>query len=104
MCGLHGNRRRTPQTERHDQLALRHRPASVQPMQDDGPTHRPTTSAFPTHCPSQCSLPGLVPEALMLLGLSLDGLSRESARGMTKELQGGLVKPRKASSLDIHTG
>ena len=33
----------------------------------------------------------------------LDGLSRESARGMAQELEGGLVKPWEAPPVDICT-
>ena len=43
-------------------------------------------------------------EILTLFDRCLDGLSRESARGMAQELEGGLVKPREAPPLEICTG
>jgi len=46
----------------------------------------------------------LVTEALTLFDPRLDGLSRESGRGMTQEMQGGLVKPREALPLEIRAG
>ena len=43
-------------------------------------------------------------ETLTLFDRCLDGLSRESARGMAQELEGELVKPREPPSLEICTG
>ena len=36
--------------------------------------------------------------------LRLDGLSRESTRGMAQELEGGMVKPREAPPVEIRAG
>lgn len=46
----------------------------------------------------------LVAAILTLFDRCLDGLSRESARGMAQELEGGLVKPREAPPLEIRAG
>ena len=43
-------------------------------------------------------------EALTLFNPRLDGLSRESGRGLAQEMQGGLVKPREAPPLEIRAG
>jgi hypothetical protein len=44
-----------------------------------------------------------VAATLTLFDRCLDRLSRKSARGMAQELEGGLVKPREASSLEVCT-
>ena len=43
-------------------------------------------------------------EVLTLFNSRLDGLSRESGRGLAQEMQGGLVKPREAPPLEIRAG
>jgi len=46
----------------------------------------------------------LVTEGLTLFVLRLDGLSRESRRGMAQEMEGGVVKPREAPLVEIRVG
>ena len=40
----------------------------------------------------------------MLLGLCMDGITREFGRSMAEDLQDRLVKPRQAPLLQIRTG
>src|SRR5438876_10222137 len=69
-----------------------------------GPARRSTTPTFLTHGQSRLQVPWLMAEVLTLFNPRLDGLSRESGRGLAQEMQGGLVKPREAPPLEIRAG
>ena len=50
------------------------------------------------------TLQGHYRKSLPLFNPRFDGLSRESGRGLAQEMQGGLVKPRKAPPVEIRAG
>jgi hypothetical protein len=65
---------------------------------------QPHCLGFPDTLPKSRRTSCAVAETLTLFDLRLDGLSRESARGMAQKLEGELVKPGEAPPLEIRTG